>query len=239
MNVQLQNLELPLVLIVAELDDRQYQCSQYRISIPYHAIDENGRNENGIEGDTLIDSASSEDSMMLLIAVDENDRIVQIVTEEPIILSMEYKETDIDVKLTGSICFLGEEKSIDDVVVNMQVEMPLDALEINDNLLSVFGNKLVDEKDMIEIQAVAEITYDENDSSVTTNLNKLTAKVDRIGSFKVTGTIVTEPLHEEIEALEGETIRIFEITEAQYQDLELQFLLRIGHWLNAIDKLWG
>lgn len=236
--IEIEKPEEPLVLNVPEKDNRQYQCSQYRIVIPYHE-NELADSGNGADRGELADGGNGADSMVLLIAVDENDRIVQIVTEEPVVVSMEYKGSDIDVKLTENICFLGEEKSIDDMVVNMQVEIPLEVLELPDDLLSVFGNKPEDEKDMIEIQAVAEITYDENDSSVTTALNKLTVKVDRIGSFKVTGTMVMEPLHEEIKALEGETIRIFEITETQYQDLELQFLLRIGRWLKAIEKLWG
>ena len=104
--VEIKKLEEPLVLNVPEKDNRQYQCSQYRIVIPYHEKGENGRsdngadrdklsdNGNGADSDMLIDSASSKDNMVLLIAVDENDRIVQIVSEEPINISTESKGDD-------------------------------------------------------------------------------------------------------------------------------------------------
>lgn len=241
--IEIEKLETPLVLTVPEKDDRQYQCSQYRVSIPYHTAGENDRStfwqeEQGGAGTAadMAEGVEKTDKAALLIAVDDNDRIVQITPEESLSVTMNYKGNDIDVNLTGNVCFLGEERSIDDIVVNMQMELPLEVPEFAEKLLSVFGNGTVDEKDVIAIQAGAEVIYNENDSSVTTDLNKLTVKVDRIGSFKVTGTIVTEPLHEPIKVPEGETIRIFEITQEQYLDLELQIMRRIGRWLKAIGR---
>ncbi|MCM1156542.1 MAG: hypothetical protein NC314_08880 [Roseburia sp.] len=215
--IEIEKLETPLVINVPERDDKQYQCSQYRVTISYR------------EG-------NAKDSLVFLTAVDENDRIVQISLEEPLTLSMKYKEDDIDVKVDGSVCFLGEARTIDDIVVDMQMEIPLLVPKFGETLLSAFGNELIDKtdkEDIIAIQAGAELIYDENDSSVTTDINRLTVTVDRIGGFKVSGKVITEPLREPIEALAGETIRIFEITEAQYQDLEKQFLQRIWRWLKA------
>lgn len=241
--IEIEKMETPLVLNVPEKDNRQYQCSQYRVTIPYHKADGNAQDASikeetgGIEAaEDTVGSMERTDNVALLIAVDENDRIVQIAPEESLLVTMDYKGNDINVNLTGSICFLGEERSIDDIVVNMQIELPLEVPEFAKKLLSVFGNKADDKKDVIAIQAGAEIIYNENDSSVTADLNKLTVKVDRIGSFKVTGTIVTEPLHESITVPDGETIRFFEITEAQYLDLELQIMRRIGRWLKAIGR---
>lgn len=237
--IEIEKLETPLVLNVPEKDDRQYQCSQYRVSIPYHTAGGNDRSMSLKEEPGSVGAAEGTektDNVALLIAVDENDRIVQITPEESLSVTMSYKGNDINVNLTGNVCFLGEERSIDDIVVNMQLELPLEVPEFAEKLLSVFGNGTADEKDVIAIQAGAEVIYNENDSSVTTDLNKLTVKVDRIGSFKVTGTIVTEPLHEPIKVPEGEPIRIFEISEEQYQDLELQIMRRIGRWLKAIGR---
>ncbi len=224
--VEIEKLEKPLVISVPEKDNKQYQCSQYRIEISY------GEEE-----------ADAPECMVLLAAVDENDRIVQITLEETdIMIRRKSGESDpaqiqyINLKLTGSVNFLGEERSIDDIIVNMQAEIPLYILPLDKRLLSVFGNRFDREEETIEIQAGAEIVYDENDSSVTTQLHKLTVAVDRIGSFKVTGKAVAEPLREAIAEPEGETIRLFEITGAQYQDLEAQFWQRIWRWLKAIGR---
>lgn len=230
--IKVEKLESPLVINVQEKEGRQYQCSQYRVTIPYSESDR----ENTTGAMAVTSEGEMDDCISFFVAVDENDRIVQISLEEPVDIPVKYQEADIDVKLEGNICFLGEERSIDDIVVNMQLEIPLDMLPFNEDLLSSFGNEFINEEDVIELQAKAEIVYHENDSSVTTELNKLTVKVDRIGSFTVSGKIITEPLHETIEALEGDTIRIFEITEEQYQDLEAQFLQRIWRWLKALGR---
>lgn len=185
---------------------RQYRCSQYRVA--------------------LLEEAT------LLIAVDENERIIRVSFEEPLWIE--------DKKLTASIFFLGENRSIDDIVVEMQIELPLDIIPLKERLLSAFGNSIAkeDAKNKIEITLETEMVYHENDISVVANLDKLTACVDRIGTFQVKGNMTFAPLREEVEPISGETIRIFEITEDEYQNLEQQLLQKLWKW-SIFSKLFG
>lgn len=198
-----------------EQENRQYQCSQYRILVS--GIDTGSMAESsGID----IHNITIPEEIALLAAVDENDRIVQLSLEEALSFG--------EMELTGDIYFLGnffgKERSIDDIIVDLQMELPLDSLPIDTSLLSSFGNQIAEEltEESVVIQIDAEITYDENDTSVIANLNELTASVDRIGTFQLTGEATLEPLREEVQPLSGETIRIFEITGEEYDDLERQ-----------------
>lgn len=195
-----------LIDSVAEHSSRQYRCSQYRVALV--------------------------EDVVLLIAVDENERIVRVSLEEPLWIE--------DKKLTGSIFFMGEDRSIDDIVVEMQMELPLDYIPLEERLLSVFGNRIAQEgtEDKIEITLAAEMVYDESDTCVVANLDKLTASVDRIGTFQVKGNMTFAPLQEEIEPLSGETIRLFEMTEEEYKDLERQLLQKLWKW-SIFSKLFG
>lgn len=230
-DIRIEKLEEDIVLgrYPDEEDERlngeniQYQCSQYRILIS--GIGTESKAGNGSHTSNNI--AFSED-IALLAAVDENDRIVQISLEEPFFFD--------GMELTGKLLFLGEAtgktRSIDDIVVDLQIEVPLDVLSIDTSLLSAFGNQIAEEltEESIVIQIDAEAVYDENDTSVTVNLDELTASVDRIGTFGLTGGLTLEPLQEEVEPLMGETIRIFEITEEEYDELERQLRQKLLRW---------
>lgn len=72
----------------------------------------------GMERDIL------DEYMTLLISVDENDQIVQIILEEPLLLT--------EGKLTGSISFVGENRGIDDIIVNMQMSAVKDLSQLDE-----------------------------------------------------------------------------------------------------------
>ena len=76
-----------------------------------------------------------------------------------------------------------------------------------------------------------EVGYDENDTRVTVDIDKLEISNDSIGTYKITGKIDTEPLKEKITPLEGETIQLFRITEEEYEDLGDQLYDYIDKWV--------
>ncbi len=198
------------------MDNKQYQYSQYRVVMPVTEI-------MGMEWDI------SDENMILLLSVDENDRIVQISLEEPLLLS--------EGELTGSISFVGEGRSIDDIIVNMQIKGMADMSRLDESLLSELGD--ISMEQTVEIEMNAECVFDENDTSVTINLDKLTASVTELGTFHMKGSITVEPLGEEIEPLAGESIRIFEITEEEYDALAWQMMKKLLWKTSIVGKLFG
>ena len=99
-DLEIERIEEKIAVNIPEKDNKQYQCSQYRVVMPVTEI-------NGMERDV------SDENMILLLSIDENDRIVQISLDEPLLLP--------EGELTGSISFVGEGRSIDDIIVNMQI----------------------------------------------------------------------------------------------------------------------
>ncbi|MBD5458600.1 MAG: hypothetical protein HDR27_08535 [Lachnospiraceae bacterium] len=222
--ISVEKMEELIDLNVPEKDNGQYRCSQYCLTISKDWLNDRIA---GIES-----LAQSMRDIEVVIAVEEkNDRIVRILLKEPITVSMGAEEHKIEIEVTGEICFLGEERSIDDIVVSMESEIPLTALGLDERLLAVFGIDGTEDKIGTELRA--ELLYDENDTSVTASLHKLTVSVDRIGTYKLTGEAVLEPLREEIEAPAGENIRLFEMTEEEYQDLTKQIMQKIWRWMKA------
>lgn len=247
--IYMEKLEELIDINVPERENTKYRCSQYRLTISKDWINDKAAEikaaaeaeiaeETGIaagavmENETEITAEITQDIVVIIAIEEKNDRIVRISLEEPIVVSAGTEEHKIEIETTGNICFLGEGRSIDDIVVSMESEIPLAALGLDEWLLMVFGNKDGAE-DKIEMQLRAELLYDENDTSVTVNLNKLTVSVDRIGTYKLTGEAVLAPLQEAIEPPAGETIRLFEITEEEYQDLKRQILQKVWRWMKA------
>lgn len=222
--ISVEKMEELIDLNVPEKDNRQYRCSQYRLTISKDWLNER------ISGKAVI--AEIPRDIVVVIAIEEkNDRIVRILLDEPFVLCMEKNKRRIEMEATGSICFLGESRGIDDIVVSMESEIPLAALGLNERFLEVFGKDSAEEK--IRMQSSIELLYDENDTSVTANLHKLTVSVDMLGTYKMTGEAVLEPLREDIEPPEGENIRLFEMTEEEYQDLTKQIMQKIWRWMKA------
>lgn len=205
--ISIEKLETLIDINVPEKDDRQYRCSQYRLTISKdwldhgikglieavsedmteHNDDVNGQISGGVNAVEVVQD------IVVNIAVEEKiDRIVRISLEEPIALSVGQNEHKIEMEMTGYICFLGEARSIDDIVVSMESEIPLKVLGLDERLLAVFGKDGAEDKIGTELRA--ELLYDEDDTSVTASLHKLTVSVDRIGTYKLTGEAVLEPL---------------------------------------------
>lgn len=216
--LEIERVEEKIAISIPEKDNKQYRCSQYRVVMPIAEVME-------MEWDDAAD-----ENMSLLLSVDENDRIIQIMLEEPFLLP----EGD---ELTGSISFVGEERSIDDIIVNMQIKGKLYMPQLVSSLLSPFGD--VNMEPEIEIEMSAECVFQENDTSVFINLDKLTVSVEDLGTLKTSGSVTLELLGEEIEPLAGESIRIFEITEEEYNALGMQTIEKMLWKMSIIGKLFG
>lgn len=215
-DLEIERMEEKIAVNIPEKDNKQYQCSQYRVVMPAAEI-------MGMEWDV------SDENMILILSVDENNRIVQISLEEPLLFP--------EGELSGSISFVGEGRSIDDIVVNMQMKGKADMSRLDENLLSELGS--ISMEQTIEIEMNAECIFDESDTSVTISLDKLTASVTELGALKMKGSITLEPLGEEIEPLAGESIRIFEITEDEYDALAWQMMKKLLWKTSIAGKLFG
>lgn len=260
--ISMEKLKEVIDINVPERENRKYRCSQYRLTISKDWMngriaeiraaaeeqataeekagtaagveaEENGITaEPGKEKEAEVTGAITRDIIVIIAVEEKNDRIVRISLEEPVAVSVGEKEQKIEIEVSGDICFLGEGRSIDDIVVSMESEVPLTVLGLDEWLLTVFGSKDGTE-DKIEMQLRAELLYDENDTSVTADLHKLTVSVDRFGTYKLTGEAVLMPLQEAIEPPAGEAVRLFEMTEEEYQDLEQQIMRKIWRWMKA------
>lgn len=236
--VGIEKLENAVNISVPERDDRQYRCSQYRLTISADWMNALIMDCMEASGNPLAEegiTAEITGDIAIILAIEEkNDRLVRISLEEPFGFSVGNAEHRTVFETSGEICFLGEARSIDDILVSMKTEMPLSALGLDERLLAVFGNRAGTE-DVIEADLSAEVLYDENDTSVTADLHRLTVSVDRIGNFKLTGKAKIEPLREEIEEPSGERIRLFEITEEAYADLRDQIMKKVWRWMKALS----
>ncbi|MDE5933909.1 MAG: hypothetical protein K2H40_15700 [Lachnospiraceae bacterium] len=255
--IRIEKLDALVDINVPERENMKYRCSQYRLTISKDWINDRAAKikavagnaagtetaaeaknateagiKAGMENETDITAEITQDIVVIIAVEEKNDRIVRISLEEPLAVSAGTEEHRIEIETTGNICFLGETRRIDDIVVSMESKIPLTALGLDERLLTVFGNKDGAE-DIFEMQLRAELLYNENDTSVTANLHRLTASVDRIGTYKLTGEAVLAPLREEIEAPAGENIRLFEMTEEEYQDLQQQIMQKVWRWMKA------
>lgn len=243
--ISMEKLEELIDINVPERENRKYRCSQYRLTISKDWI--NGRiaeikaaaeekataeEKAGTAIETEVTGAITRDIIVTIAVEEKNDRIVRISLEEPVAVAIGEKEREIEIEVSGDICFLGEDRSIDDIVVSMESKVPLTVLGLDEWLLTVFGSKDGTE-DKIEMQLRAEFLYDENDTSVTADLHRLTVSVDPFGTYKLTGEAVLMPLQEAIEPPAGEAIRLFEMTDEEYQDLEQQIMRKIWRWMKA------
>ncbi len=236
-NIQIEKLDKTTDISIPEKDNVQYRCSQYHLTISAEWMNERFADWLEVEslpGKEEIVAEIAQDIEVVFAIEDKNDRIVRIALEEPFVVHIGMEEERIAVGLSGDICFLGEGRSVDDILVSLQTELPLTVLGLDERLLSVFGNNSGTE-DKIVLDLRGEMLYNENDICVTSNLHKLTVSVDRIGSFKLTGKLELEPLREEVEAPAGETIQLFEMTEEEYRDLREQIMKKVWRWLKALS----
>ncbi|MDD6812538.1 MAG: hypothetical protein PUD93_11910 [Lachnospiraceae bacterium] len=212
-------------ITIEEMEETVDHYTQYRIVLPQELVE------------SIIKTEELASDVALLVSMDKRNRIMQIQFEEPVLISNGVKEP---ISVSGSMMFLGEERSIDDIAVRCEWDIPMDALELDEKTkeaLEVFGNKS-GLQDNIEFVTDMNIALDENDISVVADLNKLTISVDRLGTYKITGSVKAEPLKEEIRPLEGETISLFEITEEEYEDLTTQISHNLYKWIAALESVY-
>lgn len=201
-----------------EKDDKEYECREYRMVISKEWIESTQDTEVTVNTTgTEVNVAVSSD-LVLLIDMDKNNRIIRISSEKPVQFMVESDEFSGIAGYSMSVGFLGEKRSIDDIYVSIGIDYTLDLTDWD------YG----EEKFLIEFDA--QIEYDEDDTCVTTDINKLELSNDTIGTIKMTGKIDMQPLKEKIRPLEGETIQLFRITEEEYEDLEDQLYDTIMKW---------
>ncbi|MBQ6806262.1 MAG: hypothetical protein IJO97_02375 [Lachnospiraceae bacterium] len=224
----IEKLEKKIEIDVSAKNNMIYECDQYRVVIPQTMLKSIIKEE---QGDTIVND------IVLLVAMDKNNKIVQVQLEEPMLLSTGVNE---EIEFSGYVMFLGKERSIDDTVVRFKWNIPMEALELDKEtreIIESFGNT-DDSLDKIDIVTDMNMMFDENDMNVAIDLDELTMSVGWLGSYKMTGSVVVEPLQENIQPLEGETIQLFEMTDAEYADLTNQFWENLYKLAEAFESIY-
>lgn len=226
----IEKLEGPII-ISRYKDNKQYECTPYRIVIPKEWL-ESMKTDDKVTVIIPEMNASAEimQDLSLLLYMDKNNRIVRISSEEPIQIALKAESIETVAELSGSVYFYGDDRSIDDIIVSVGAELSFNPLDMYEDALFEREDFISDEEKM-SFQLEAEISYDEDDTNVITDIDEMTFYLGDTASFKLTGEIVKEPLREEIQPLDGETIQIFNITEAEYDDLQYQFKKKILEWM--------
>lgn len=224
--ITVEKLDGTVSVSFPEKDDKEYECREYRMIISKEWIESMQNagvtvNTTGVEVNTVISS-----DFVLLIDMDKNSRIIRISSEKPVQFQVESDEFSGIAGYSMSIGFLGEKRSIDDIYVSMDI----------DYALGMTGLYSGEEKFLIQFGA--QIGYDENDTCVTIDIDKLELYNDDIGTLKMTGKIDIEPLKKKIQPLDGETIQLFRITEEEYEDLENQLNDTIMKWVNILSLMY-
>lgn len=238
----IEKLDKTLEIDVQSRNNTVYQCSQYRIIIPQEIVESivelgNTTTEDvyGTEQEIVIEEIASD--IVLLVAMDKHNQIVQLQFEEPVLLST---GADEKIEFSGYVMFLGKERSIDDTLVRFKWNIPMGALITDEETKETWEEYGVSEEYLPDVDVVADmnIIFDENDINVTMDLNELTMAVDTLGTYKMTGRIIAEPLQETIKPLEGETIQLFKMTEEEYEDLQNQLIDNLDKWSAALDSIY-
>ncbi|MCM1049019.1 MAG: hypothetical protein NC433_11420 [Clostridiales bacterium] len=203
--------------------DKQSGYSTYRIVIPKEWIMfmESEIRDSVMEKNGVTDFYITND-IALLIDIEKNKRITMISLEEPMQYSVEYEGYVGIAKLDGSVSFLGENRSVDDMELNIETQMLLSMLDSDGE--SYVWEDILPEEEQVNIGITLKYDYNENDGSVTYDLDNILISMEELGDIKLTGEINVEPLDEKITQPKGKTIKIFEITEEEYEDLEEQLI---------------
>ncbi|MCM1261167.1 MAG: hypothetical protein NC313_00490 [Butyrivibrio sp.] len=213
----------PIQISKVKRTDKQSGYSTYRIVIPKEwimfmesEIRDSVMEKNGVTGFEIMNDIA------LLIDIEKNKRITMISLEEPMQYSVEYEGYVGIAKFDADISFLGEKRSIDDMEINIETEMLLGMLS-SDGENDVWED-ILPEDGKVNMGITAKYGYNENDASVTLDLDNVLISVDEFGSIKLTGEITEKPLKEKITQPKGKTIKIFKMTEEEYEDLEEQLM---------------
>lgn len=226
-----EKLDEPVIFSFPEKEE-QHECSRYRIVIPkewIEIIEEESRDLVADMSDTEATSDIARD-VIVFVDMDKNNRILRFSLEEPMQYMVESEEYAGIASVGVSISLMGEERSIDDIAVSMDMELVLSVLDYEEKNSDIFDEHFSGEE-KLHFHVETETKYDENDICVTTEINEFTISADSIGSFSITGEINAEPLNEEIKPLKGETISLFHITEEEYDDLQGQIQRSLLKWM--------
>lgn len=247
----IEKLDKTVEIDVQNRNNTVYQCSQYRITIPQELVGsivelsgttanepittELNGNVYTAQQEIVIEEIASD--VVLLVAMNKNNQIVQIQFEEPVLLST---GADEKIEFSGYIMFLGTERSIDDTLARFKWNIPMAACIDDEETKKTLDEYGIDEEFLPDVNIVTDmnITFDGNDVCVGMNLDELTMSVEGLGTYKVTGNVEVEPLEETIKPLEGETIDLFKMTEEEYEDLESQLLDNLNKWSSALDSIY-
>lgn len=237
----IEELEEKKQITLPGQDDKERLCTQYRIVVPQERLEKAvGDGMTAAEGVEAASGLEAEIEILqdvsFLLSIDENDRIVQISLQEPLSISTESQGYEIPISYEGSISFTGESRAIDEIIIDMESKIELREVKSGPRALFPFRSEAYGEDETLEVHIGMEIVYDEDDTSVVCSLDDLAVIMDDM-RIQVKGKITAEPLREEIQPLEGDTIRIFEITEAEYDDLEEELQRKILYWLMALGSL--
>lgn len=238
--ISIEKLEGPIMTGVSDkdgklYDDRKYECSPYNVTIPKEwFVGVKADDGATVDMQTADAAAAIMQDVELLIYMGKNSRIIGIALKEPLQFSVKYGDYEEIAEIRGSAYFLGEGRSIDDIVVNMEAEITMDSLNPERKELSGGGNNFTGEEKM-GLQLKTEIGYDKDDTRITMDVDELTIYIDDGAAFRVTGEIGIEPLREEILPLDGETIQLFKITEDEYEDLKSQLQKKLLKWITLFS----
>lgn len=224
--ISIENPDGTVTVSFPEKDNKEYECREYRMIISKEWIESTQNAEVTVDTTGVEVSVAVSGDMALLIDLDKNNRIIRISTEKPVQFLVESEDFSGIAGYSMSIGFLGGKRSIDDIYVSIDIDYTLD----------MTGWDYGEEKFLIQFGA--QIGYDESDTCVTADINKLELSNDTIGVLKMTGKIDVEPLKEKIKPLEGETIQLFRITEEEYEDLEDQLNDTVMKWLALLSIMY-
>lgn len=226
--IVIEEEEEPVKIRIPEKEEQEYECIRYHVTIPKDTIAAFAP-ETGVE--------ISEDVVLLIAVEEDTERIIQISLEEAVPVIGLIEGSDEPVWLEGTICFLGEARSIDDIVLELECRISLKELLKVEGVLSYFDRIHPIDIGDVQLRLKAELCYEEEDVCTTIQPCSLTVKAGSLGEYKIAGKMSVEPLRKEIRPPEGDTIRIFEITEGEYKDLERQIWKKMQKWVAGYSFL--
>lgn len=230
--IQVEKLQKDVEIKMDEGSGAKYRCSQYLVTIPKAWAERLFADEENVE---------VEQDIILLVAMDRNNHIICLSFEEPLSLLVKTSEGKHTVEIRADMSFLGEKRSIDDVIAELKVDVPLELLAEMAGLeksLSLYQDESLAKDSRMKINIGTEVRFDENNMRYVMEPNRLEISLGQYFAFKVAGSVMLEPLHERIQPMEGKTIRLFAMTEAEYQDLEEQLQRKLRKWAAAYGKNW-
>ncbi len=225
-------------ITVAEKDDAVYDCTLYRIVIPAEWIS------------LWMEEGQVGEDIPLLVALSADNRILEIALEEPLCLDALLEGIGADeteegaMWLTVSVYFLGEEYSLEDVVMRYSVTDSAGDLLSSDTVSSIIerfadGDDTAEvDSDVLYMELAAEMAWNKNDTSVSLDIDHVTMVLGDRANAKLTGSLKLTPLSQTdivMAAPTGETLSLFELNWSDLLSLGSQFMKKAGGWLSLLS----